>query len=94
MFPDFFHRATQSCIQPATLVELSHARSWAGPEGTEIGKTQSCFPASSGFNREAQEFDWKEGYSPEAVFLFSLFLQIISGALMGEVMQEFFYFIS
>ena len=91
MFPDFFHGATQSCIQPATLVELSHARSWAGPEGTEMGKTQSLLPASSGFNKEAQEFDWKGRIFPEAVFLFSLFLQIISGALAGRIMQNFYF---
>lgn len=54
MFHDFFPGATQSCVQPVTLVELSHAWSWAGPEGTEMGKTQSLLPASSGFNKEAQ----------------------------------------
>ena len=94
MFHDFFPGATQSCVQPATLVELSHARSWAGPEGTEMGKTQSLLPASSGFNKEAQEFDWKGRIFPEAVFLSSLFYKSCPERLLVEYCRIFTFFLN
>ena len=94
MFHDFFPGATQSCVQPATLVELSHAQSWAGPEGTEMGKTQSLLPASSGFNKEAQEFDWKGRIVPEAVFLSSLFYKSCPECLLVEYCRIFTFFLN
>ena len=94
MFHDFFPGATQSCVQPVTLVELSHAWSWAGPEGTEMGKTQSLLPASSGFNKEAQEFDWKGRIFPEAAFFSSLFYKSCPESLLVEYCRIFTFFLN